>query len=178
MAGNQRAHAAPRRDVLLDPGPARRPPTGGFGSARPRYNRAVSKPPTIADLTWTGELKFSATINRASLVVDSAGVAGPSPVEALAAALAGCMATDVVYILTRGRHPLRALRAHFVGHRAQEDPHRFVRIELAFAIDGDVPGDAVDRAIALSHEKYCSVWHSMRHDIDFTVRWSREPSAP
>src|SRR5262249_34689402 len=119
----------------------------------------------------------AATINRASLVIDSAGVAGPSPVEALAAALAGCMATDVAHILTRGRHPLRALRAHFIGERAPEDPHRFLRIELRFAIEGDVPGDAIDRAIALSREKYCSVWHSMRQDIDFTVTWSREPAA-
>ena len=132
----------------------------------------MPKPPTIADLTWTRDLTFSATIGRASLVIDSAGVAGPSPVEALAAALAGCMATDLVHILTRGRHRPRAVRAHFVGHRADADPHRFLRIELRFAIDGDVPADAIDRALALSRGKYCSVWHSMRQDIDFTVQWS------
>jgi putative redox protein len=129
----------------------------------------ADKPPTLADLTWIGELNFSATVNKASLTIDSDGVAGPSPVDALAAALAGCMATDVTHVLTKGRHPMRALRAHFVGQRAQEDPHRFLRIDLRFTIEGGVPPDAVQRAIALSREKYCSVWHSMRQDIDFVV---------
>ena len=72
-------------------------------------------------------------------------------------------------VLSKGRHPLRALRSHMIGHRAQVDPHRFVRVELHFAIEGAVPPEAVERAIALSREKYCSVWHSMRQDIDFTV---------
>jgi putative redox protein len=128
-----------------------------------------TKPPTVADLVWRGDLLFSATSEQAAITLDSRGVAGPSPVQALAMALAGCMSADLVHILTKGRHPLRALRAHMVGHRAQADPHRFVRIELHFTIDGAVPGDAVDRAIALSREKYCSVWHSMSQDIDFTV---------
>ena len=129
----------------------------------------VVKPPTVADLTWIGELKFSATVNNASLTIDSAGIAGPSPIDSLAAALSSCMATDITHVLTKGRHPLRALRAHLVGHRAQEDPHRFLRIDLHFTIEGGVSSGAVERAIALAHEKYCSVWHSMRQDIDFVV---------
>jgi putative redox protein len=129
----------------------------------------AAKPPTVADLIWNGELKFSATVNKASLIIDSEGVAGPSPVDALAVALAGCMATDVASVLTKGRQPLRALRAHFVAQRAQDNPHRFLKIDLQFTIEGGVPHDAVQRAIALSREKYCSVWHSMRQDIDFVV---------
>jgi len=140
---------------------------------RTRYTLRVAvkvvKAPTVADLTWIGDLTFSATVNHVSLTIDSAGVAGPSPVDSLAAALGSCMATDVVHVLTKGRHPLRALRAHLVGHRAQEDPHRFLRIDLHFTIEGGVPAAAVERAIALSREKYCSVWHSMRQDIDFVV---------
>src|SRR5947209_4820869 len=101
--------------------------------------------------------------------LDSAGIAGPSPVDALAAALAGCMSTDVTHILTRGRHPLRTLRSHLVAERAEEDPHRFVRVTLRFTVEGNIPSDAVERAIALSRDTYCSVWHSMRQDIDFTV---------
>jgi putative redox protein len=128
-----------------------------------------TKPPTVADLIWIGNLTFSATIDKASTTIDSAGVAGPSPVQSLAAALAGCMSADVVHILTKGRHPLRALRAHLVGARAEEDPHRFLRVDLHFAVEGAVPAEAVERAIALSREKYCSVWHSMRQDIDFAV---------
>jgi putative redox protein len=137
----------------------------------------VSKPPTIADLTWLGALKFSARIKGASVTLDSAGVEGPSPVGALAAAIAGCMTTDVAHILTRGRHVFRTLSSRFVGERLQTDPHRFTRMTLHILIEGDVPGDAVERAIQLSREKYCSVWHSMRQDIEFTVTWGRASAA-
>jgi len=128
-----------------------------------------SKPPTVADLTWLGELKFSAALSKSSLQLDSAGVTGPSPVDALAAALAGCVATDVADILVKGRHPFRALTSHLVADRAATEPHRFVRVTLHFVVEGAVPARAVERAIALSREKYCSVWHSMRQDIDFVV---------
>jgi putative redox protein len=129
----------------------------------------VPKPPGVVDVTWVGDLRFSGSSDKASMTLDSAGVAGPSPVQALGFAIAGCMTTDVAHILTKGRHPLRALRSHLVADRAQDEPHRFVRMTLHITVDGDVPGDAVERAIALSKEKYCSVWHSMRQDIAFTT---------
>lgn len=133
-----------------------------------------TKPATVVHLNWIGDLKFAATLSKSSLTIDSAGVAGPSPVEALGAALAGCMSLDVAHILTRRRHSFRALQSRLVAERAQEGPHRFVRATLHFTIDGDVPPGSVDRAIELSREKYCSVWHSLRQDIDFTVIWGRE----
>jgi putative redox protein len=138
----------------------------------------ASKPPTIVDLTWTGELQFAAASNtpNSDITLDGDSKTGPSPVQTLAFAIAGCMSADVVWALTKGRHPLRGLRAHLVGHRAQEDPHRFLRIELRFTIEGAVPPAATERAIALSREKYCSVWHSIRQDIDFTVTF--ETKAP
>jgi putative redox protein len=129
----------------------------------------VARPPTVVDLTWVGDLEFSGTSGNASMTLDSAGLAGPSPVQALGFAIAGCMTTDVAHILTKGRHPFRALRSHLVADRAQDEPHRVVSMTLHIAVDGDVPGDAVERAIALSKEKYCSVWHSMRQDIVFTT---------
>ncbi len=129
----------------------------------------MPKPPTVVDLVWVGDLRFEGKSDNASVVLDSSGVAGPSPMQALGFAIAGCMTTDVVHILTKGRHPLTALRSHLVAERAQDDPHRFLAMTLQFTIEGDVPHDAVERAIALSREKYCSVWHSMRQDIDFTV---------
>ena len=139
-----------------------------------------AKPPTIVDLNWIGELKFSGTSDNAAITLDSAGIAGPSPVQALAFAFAGCMATDVAYILTRARQPLRGLRAHLAADRAGDDPHRIVRMTLQLLVDGDVPRDAVERAIALSHDKYCSVWHSMRQDIelDVSVEFSTEGREP
>jgi len=137
----------------------------------------VSKPPTVADLTWLGGLRFSGVSGVTSMTIDGDSAAGPSPVQALAFALAGCMAADVVYILTKGRHPLRALRAHLVAQRAQEDPHRFLKIALTFDVEGAVPVEAVERAVALSHEKYCSVWHTFNHDIDFQVTCDVHPGA-
>ncbi len=132
----------------------------------------MPKPPTVLDLTWIGDLKFSGTSDRASITLDSAGVAGPSPVQALAFALAGCMAMDLAHILSKGRCPYRALRAHLEAKRADEDPHRILAVALHFTVDGDVTDDTIERAIALSREKYCSVWHSMRQDIELTVTWT------
>ena len=131
-----------------------------------------AKPPTIVDLTWIDALKFSGKSDTSSFVLDSAGLEGPSPVQALGFALAGCMTVDVTHILTRGRHPFRALRSRLIADRAADQPHRFVRMTLHFEIDGNVPPDAVERAIALSREKYCSVWHSMRQDIPFATSYA------
>ena len=128
---------------------------------------AEGKPPIEVELTWDGDLRFRRRAGQAPVVVDSDGAAGPSPVQSLALALAGCMSVDVVHILERGRQPLRGLRAHLRAERAPEDPHRLVRVDLRFEVTGDVAPDKVERAIALSREKYCSVWHSLRPDIDF-----------
>ena len=135
----------------------------------------MSKPPTVADLTWIGGLKFAGVSGATSITVDGDSAAGPSPVQALAFALAGCMAADVVSILTKGRHPVSGLRAQLTAQRAQQDPHRFVKVDLRFDIDGAVAADAVERAIGLSRDKYCSVWHSLNHDIDFQVTCDVHP---
>ncbi len=139
------------------------------------YNPLVAKSPTVVDLTWTGDLVLSGTTDKTSITLDSAGVAGPSPVQALAFGVAGCMTLDVGYILTKGRQPFRSLRSHLVADRAPDDPHRIVRMHLQVSVEGDAPADAVARAIALSYEKYCSVWHSMRQDIVFTTSHDVHP---
>ena len=130
------------------------------------------KPPTAIELVWERELVFAGQSGAATMVLDSAGEAGPSPVQALAFALAGCMGMDVVHILQKGRHELRGLRVALTGERAPDNPHRFTSITLEFAVTGPVPKDQIQRAIDLSHEKYCSVWHSMRQDITIETRFS------
>jgi len=129
----------------------------------------MAKPPVVADLTWLGDLRFQAVSANASITIDGDSTAGPSPVQALVFALAGCMAADVIFILTKGRHDVRALRARLNAERAQENPHRLLKVNLHFDLEGAVPGDAVQRAISLSREKYCSVWHSLNPDIDLQV---------
>ncbi len=122
-----------------------------------------------ADLTWLGDLRFETALERSSMTLDSTGVTGPSPVQALAAALGGCMSMDLVHVIMRGRHSLKALRTHVVAHRASDNPKRIVRAEIRFSIDGDVPVAAARRAIELSRDKYCSVWQSLRPDIGLEV---------
>jgi putative redox protein len=124
--------------------------------------------PTIAtSLAWQGDLRFVATTRGARLTLDGDSAAGPSPVEALAFSLAACMAVDVVDILVKGRHAPQALRADLVAERAPDPPRRIRRVTLRFVLRGAVPTAAIDRAILLSRDKYCSVWHSMRADIEF-----------
>ncbi len=64
-------------------------------------------------------------------------------------ALAGCMAIDVADIVIKGRHPLTALEAKIVGHRRDDPPRHFVSFTLHFALSGEVPSHAVERAIQL-----------------------------
>jgi putative redox protein len=139
------------------------------------YNPIVAKPPTVVDLTWTHDLVLEGISGKASITLDSAGVAGPSPVQALGFAVAGCMTMDVAYILTKGRQAFRALRSHLIADRAADDPHRIIRMHLQLTVEGEVPAEAVARALALSYEKYCSVWHSMRQDIVFTTSHDVHP---
>ncbi|MBI3048477.1 MAG: OsmC family protein [Acidobacteria bacterium] len=136
---------------------------------------ADATPPLTAELLWSDGLRFGATSGPAAVVVDGDGAAGPSPMQLAAFALAGCMTADVVSILEKGRHPLTGLRVAFSGERAPEPPRRFLRIMLHFHVSGAVPGEAVERAIALSREKYCSVWHSMRPDIAFVTSFDIHP---
>ena len=124
---------------------------------------------TTATLEWQRDLRFDARSGRSAWVLDSDGVAGPSPVDALAMALAGCMAVDVVDIIKKGRHELRGLTASLTAERAPDPPRRVVSVAMHFAVTGAVPDAAVERAIQLSRDKYCSVWHSMRQDIPLTT---------
>jgi len=133
------------------------------------------KAPTTLELVWERDLVLAGRSGEAAIVLDSAGQAGPSPVQALAFALAGCIGMDVVHILRKGRHDLRGLRIALTAERAQEDPHRVTSVAIDFEVTGGVPKEQVQRAIDLSHEKYCSVWHSMRQDIAFQTRFSVAP---
>jgi putative redox protein len=136
---------------------------------------ADAKPPLIAELLWSDHLRFGASSGPNAVVIDGDGAAGPSPMQLAAFALGGCMAADVVSILQKGRHPLSGLRVTFSGERAAEPPRRFTRITLHFHVHGAVPADAVERAIALSRDKYCSVWHSLRQDIEFATTFELQP---
>ena len=137
----------------------------------------MSAPPITATLTWLGDQRFRASVGKNDITLDSDSDAGPSPPQAMAIALAGCMAIDVADIVTKGRHSLTALDARIVGERAPDPPRRFTRFTLHFTVRGDVPAHAVERAIQLSRDKYCSVWHSFRQDIAFDTTFEVSSAA-
>ena len=81
----------------------------------------------------------------------------PRPMETVLAGTGGCTAYDVVLILKRGRHDVRACSVKLTSERAEQDPKVFTKIHMHFSVAGrGIPASAVERAIQLSHEKYCS----------------------
>jgi putative redox protein len=81
----------------------------------------------------------------------------PRPMETVLAGTGGCTAYDVVLILKRGRHDVRGCTVKLTSERAETDPKVFTKIHLHFTVTGKgIPETAVERAIALSHDKYCS----------------------
>lgn len=127
---------------------------------------------TQVTLAWAGDMAFNVTAGAHEFVLDGNATRGPSPVQLLAVSLAGCMASDVALILTRARQPLHALTVTLDAERAQTDPRRFVRVVIRFAVEGAVAPAQLERAIALSREKYCSVWHTLRQDLPLEISTS------
>lgn len=108
-------------------------------------------------------MSFVATTGSGHLVtMDGAPEAGgnnlaPRPMELLLAGTGGCTAFDVVLILRRGRHDVEDCTVRLEADRADEEPKVFVRIHFAFTVTGrKLKREVVERAVALSKEKYCS----------------------
>ena len=81
----------------------------------------------------------------------------PRPMETLLAGAGACTAYDVVLILKRGRHDVRGCEVKMSADRAQTDPKVFTRIGMHFVVSGvGLPPAVVERAVKLSHDKYCS----------------------
>lgn len=109
------------------------------------------------------------------LVLDGKSEAGQGPMDALLLSLAGCMALDIQTILEKSRVPLRALEVNAEGERAQAHPRRYTGIKLVCKVDGPEAEHLgkLDRAVELSREKFCSVLHSLRTDIDLEIEVRR-----
>jgi len=97
-----------------------------------------------------------------TLIMDGAPDGGgrdlaPRPMETVLAGTGGCTAYDVVLILKRGRHDVRGCQLKLSSERATTDPKVFTKIHMHFVVTGvNLPDTAVERAIQMSHEKYCS----------------------
>ena len=141
-------------------------------------------------VSWTGpaaitgsrsEMSFVAqTGSGHTLVMDGAPDAAkpengganlaPRPMEALLAGTGGCTAYDVVLILKRGRHEVRGCSVKLTAERADADPKVFTKIHMHFVVTGRaLAASAVERAIAMSHEKYCSATIMLGKTADITT---------
>ena len=130
------------------------------------------------ELAWDGELRFSARGAHTTVLFDSAGRMGPSPVEALVESLGACMGMDLVHFLERSRVPAGKLTLTLVARRAEDHPRRLIGVDLHAEIHGAASDDVVARGLQLSRDKYCSVWASLQPDIEFTTRFTvHRPSA-
>jgi putative redox protein len=125
-------------------------------------------------VSWTGGLNtrsgmgfVAETGSGHTLVMDGAPDAAkpenggmnlaPRPMETVLAGTGGCTAYDVVLILKRGRHTVSGCSVKLTTERAEVDPKVFTKIHMHFTVTGKaIPPTAVERAIAMSHEKYCS----------------------
>jgi putative redox protein len=94
----------------------------------------------------------------------------PRPLELLLAGTGGCTAYDVVLILKRGRHTVQGCTVKLTAERAEVDPKVFTQINMHFTVTGKaLPAAAVERAIAMSHEKYCSASFMLAKTADITT---------
>ena len=94
----------------------------------------------------------------------------PRPMETVLAGTGGCTAYDVVLILRRGRHDVRGCQVRLEAERAAVDPKVFTRIHMHFTVSGrGVPQEAVQRAVQLSHDKYCSATRMLAETANITT---------
>jgi putative redox protein len=94
----------------------------------------------------------------------------PRPMETFLAGAGGCTAYDVVLILKRGRHDVRACSVKLQADRAEVEPKVFTKINMHFTVKGKgIPALAVERAIAMSHDKYCSATIMLGKTADITT---------
>ena len=126
-------------------------------------------------LAWERELIFTATTQRGyDLDFDPMSEWGCQPLESLVMSLAGCLAIDIVAILRKMRCPPESFRMEMKATRRTEPPQRLLGVELVLYLTGEVNEKKLRRAIALSEEKYCSVRHSLREDIEIETRYVLE----
>lgn len=119
---------------------------------------------------WSSGLKFTGHRAGFETAIDGDQEVGPSPVGLLLESVAACAAIDVVFILEKGREPMTGLSVTTHAERAEQAPRFVKRLQFDFNLTGAVDESKARRAVRLSFEKYCSVFHSLRQDIE--LEWS------
>ncbi|MBI5675647.1 MAG: OsmC family protein [Nitrospirae bacterium] len=124
-------------------------------------------------LVWDKDLIFNARTQMGYEVEFDARMQwGCSPTETLLMSLAGCLAIDVFSFLQKMRAEINSFKIDFAGDRNINPPQYYKSIEMTIHITGKgIAPKKVERAISLSQEKYCSVYHSLRKDIEVKVNY-------
>jgi len=113
---------------------------------------------TEAKAVWIDEQQFVAEASSGhGIVVDGDKKTGNSPMELVLIGLCGCTAYDVAGILKKKREPFTKLEVRAEAERAAEPPTVYTSIKLVYSVTGSVSRKAVEDAVRLSKEKYCSV---------------------
>lgn len=111
-----------------------------------------------ATVKWSGQMQFAGTGNGGhSVLLDGENKAGNSPMELVLIALCGCTAYDIVSILRKKREPFTAVEVSAHAEKAPDPPRVFTDIKLLYRVAGNVARKAVEDAVRLSEERYCSV---------------------
>jgi putative redox protein len=111
-----------------------------------------------ATAVWIEKQQFeSVAASGHKIMVDGDSAAGNSPVELVLIGLCGCTGYDVASILRKKREPFTSLEVSAEADRANEPPTVFTEIRLVYKVGGKVSHKAVEDAVQLSEEKYCSV---------------------
>lgn len=121
------------------------------------------KPPAVVNLQWVGGHAFEGGREGGpTILLDGKGVKGPSPVDALLLALAGCTGYDIIDILEKRRTPVQSIAIGVVGERFDGVPGRVTRIVMTYDIGGEgIEQVHAERAVELAVQKYCSVRDSL-----------------
>lgn len=136
------------------------------------YKEKVA-PLTKGTLTWDKELIFVGRTQRGYEIEFDAEIQwGCAPTESLLLSLAACMGIDVVSFLQKMRANLASFKIDITGERNPTPPQYYKAIEMVLHLSGKrITQKQVERAVALSQEKYCSVYHSLRKDLKVSVKY-------
>lgn len=123
-------------------------------------------------LTWEKDLVFTARIRGYQFEYDARSAEGCWPTDTLIMSLAGCLAFDVLSFLQKMRAEIKDFEIEATGERNPTPPQYFKGIDLKIHLSGKgITKKKLDRAVSLSQEKYCSVYHSLRKDMKVTVSY-------
>lgn len=136
----------------------------------------MSKPNMSAVVQWRHDNVFSATSGSGhELIMDGNREQAASPMELVLMAAGGCSSVDVVSILSKARQQVTACRCEVNGQRADATPAVFTDIHLHFVVTGHgVAANHVERAVALSADKYCSVAKMLEASVRITHSFAIE----